>query len=94
MNIHVPKEVRRQFSIDVKSKLVERALSFKAQWEEERDKLPKEWNNKTKKWERKQPKWGYVRKTIEENFPDIRGKKNNVSCISSLHLSCFTILVR
>ena len=75
MNIHVPKEARRQFSIDVKSKLVERALSFKAQWEEERDKLPKEWNNKTKKWERKQPKWGYVRKTIEENFPDIRGKK-------------------
>ena len=40
MNIHVPKEARRQFSIDVKSKLVERALSVKAQWEEERDKLP------------------------------------------------------
>ena len=77
MNIYVPKEARRQFSIDVKSKLVERALSVKAQWEEERDKLPKEWN-KTKKWERKQPKWGYVRKTIEENFPDIRGKKKTM----------------
>ena len=49
MNIHVPKEVRRQFSIDVKSKLVERALSFKAQWEEERDKLPKRVEQQDKK---------------------------------------------
>ena len=79
MDLRIPKDCRRSFTLELKRKLAERALHFKKQWQAECAALPREWNPKTRKWEKKQPKWGYLRKTIDENFPEIRGKMNNVS---------------
>ena len=86
MNLEVPSVTKRSFSLSLKEKLASRALHFKKIWEEELERTPKTWNSKTRKWGKKQPNWGFLRKTIDENFPKLRGVSNNVSCIYFIFL--------
>ena len=58
--------------LKTKSKLAEYAANLRQQWEDEKATIKPRWNAKKKKHMRPDPKWGYIRKTVDDNFPALR----------------------
>jgi len=59
MDLRIPKDCRRSFTLETKQKLAERAIYFKKQWKAERA-APREWNPKTRKWQKKNNPSGVI----------------------------------
>ena len=76
MNLTVPAG-NISFSVQIRSQLAERAAYWRPQWTIEKDSKKKVFNNRTKKGIAPQPKWGFIRRTVDENFPSMKDVKND-----------------
>ena len=83
MNLSVPKG-NISLSLNIKAKLAQRAAHHREKWMEDARLKPKAWSSRQRKWVQLQPKWGYLRRTVDENFPSLVGKPNDVSTLFSL----------
>lgn len=82
MNLSVQKG-NISLKLGVKAKLAERAAFHREKWMVEEQSKSKQWNAKLRKWVKKKSKWGYLRRIIDENFPSLVSKPNDVSALFS-----------
>ena len=78
LNLSVPKG-QTALSVSTRTKLAERAIFWREKWNQEKQDGRDEWNPKTKRHKKKDPKWGFIVRTVEENFPALKGLKRDVS---------------
>ena len=77
MDLKVPKE-GRALSVKVRKQLAEHAARLRSQWQEEKDKAPLTWDFKKNEHVRIEPKWGFIKRTVDENFPSLTGLSREV----------------
>ena len=73
LNLSVPSG-NFTFTLKIKNQLAERAAYWKAQWIQEKASMSSLYDVRRKKHMRPDPKWGYLKRTIEENFPSLKPK--------------------
>ena len=81
MNLQVPKNG----AIDIKTrqKLAAYASNLREEWKREKQGLKSVYDPRRKKHVKPDPKWGYIKRTVDENFPSLKNAARNVSLILS-----------
>ena len=69
-----------------KSKLAEYAAKLREEWMEEKKATKLQWGSKKKKHVIPNPSWGYIKRTVDDNFPLLRKLSRDVSAFQSLHI--------
>ena len=69
--------------INTKKKLAEKAAQLRELWEHEKRAKTPVYSEKLKRHVRPDPKWGFIRRTVDETFPDLRAGGREVS--TNLH---------
>ena len=91
MDLKVPKQ-NQGLSVGKRKELAEYAAKLRKEWEKEREKLPTVWDSRRRKHVKPEPKWGYIRRTIDENFPALKGLPRSVSVFPLfyiIHCNCY-----
>ena len=78
MDLRVPKT--GILDIRTKSKLAEYADNLRTDWNKEKTTLKTKWDPKKRKHIKPDPKWGYIRKTVDDNFPSLKNTARDVNC--------------
>ena len=65
--------------MEIRNKLAERAAFWRDEWIKEKESKTSVWDVKRKKHIKPDPKWGFIRRTVDENFPSMKDKKQDVS---------------
>ena len=82
MNLSAPKV--GSLPIKTREKLAAYAADQREQWEREKQGFKAVYDAKRKRHTRPDPKWGYIKKTVDDNFPALKNAARNVSMLSQL----------
>ena len=86
LNLPIPNQKQCSLALNTREKLAERAVCLRELWQLEKDASPLVWDPKRRKHVRRDPKWGFIRRTVDENFPEMEGVKRDVS-FTDVHLT-------
>ena len=62
-----------------KRKIANRAYENEQQWIAEKESLAKVYDAKRKNWIKPEPKWGFIVKTVQEFFPELKEQPRDAS---------------
>ena len=69
LNISLPAD-NVSFSVGTRNKLGQRAAFWRDEWKKKSKTTV--WDSRRKRHVKPEPKWGFIRRTVDENFPSMK----------------------